>query len=77
MRDPQYYYYRNTIILGLKACIFFFLSDTYNLLKENLFQDDAVIGEAAGIAMGLVMLGRPTVVKEMIDVIRHYKYSHQ
>lgn len=31
--------------------------EVYSLLKENLFQDDAVIGEAAGIAMGLVMVG--------------------
>lgn len=45
-----------------------YYSDTYNLLKDNLFQDDAVIGEAAGVAMGLVMLGQPSVVKEMIDV---------
>ena len=31
--------------------------DIYDELKNNLHQDDAVIGEAAGIAMGLVMLG--------------------
>ncbi|BFY99327.1 hypothetical protein BsWGS_02367 [Bradybaena similaris] len=31
--------------------------DIYEQLKFNLFQDDAVTGEAAGIAMGLVMLG--------------------
>ncbi|ESO10941.1 hypothetical protein HELRODRAFT_71906, partial [Helobdella robusta] len=31
--------------------------DIYEQLKLNLFQDDAVTGEAAGIAMGLVMLG--------------------
>ena len=49
------------------------LLDTYNLLKDNLFQDDAVIGEAAGIGMGLVMLGRPTVIKDMIDVISDLK----
>lgn len=29
----------------------------YDLLKNNLYQDDAVTGEAAGIAMGLVMIG--------------------
>ncbi|CAK8698182.1 unnamed protein product [Clavelina lepadiformis] len=29
----------------------------YELLKNNLYQDDAVTGEAAGLAMGLVMLG--------------------
>ncbi|RNA28469.1 26S proteasome non-ATPase regulatory subunit 1 [Brachionus plicatilis] len=32
-------------------------SDIYEELKNNLYKDDAVIGEAAGIAMGLVMLG--------------------
>lgn len=31
--------------------------DVYEQLKFNLYQDDAVTGEAAGIAMGLVMLG--------------------
>jgi len=31
--------------------------DVYELLKNNLYQDDAVTGEAAGISMGLVMLG--------------------
>ncbi|XP_017494908.1 PREDICTED: 26S proteasome non-ATPase regulatory subunit 1-like, partial [Rhagoletis zephyria] len=32
-------------------------NDVYEQLKCNLYQDDAVTGEAAGIAMGLVMLG--------------------
>lgn len=31
--------------------------DIYEELKNNLYKDDAVIGEAAGIAIGLVMLG--------------------
>eukprot|EP00058_Branchiostoma_floridae_P007904 XP_002593392.1 hypothetical protein BRAFLDRAFT_261728 [Branchiostoma floridae] len=31
--------------------------DVYEQLKFNLYQDDAVTGEAAGIAMGLVMVG--------------------
>lgn len=31
--------------------------DTYELLKQNLYQDDAIIGEAAGLSMGLVMMG--------------------
>ncbi|XP_075535921.1 regulatory particle non-ATPase 2 [Dermacentor variabilis] len=31
--------------------------DIYEQLKHTLYQDDAVAGEAAGIAMGLVMLG--------------------
>ena len=32
--------------------------DVYDQLKFNLYQDNAVIGEAAGISMGLVMLGK-------------------
>jgi len=32
-------------------------NDIYEQLKFNLYQDDAVTGEAAGVAMGLVMLG--------------------
>lgn len=37
-------------------------------LKFNLYQDDAVTGEAAGIAMGLVMLGSksPTAIEDMV-----------
>ena len=31
--------------------------DVYDQLKMNLYQDDAVTGEAAGLAMGLTMLG--------------------
>lgn len=42
--------------------------DVYELLKNNLYQDDAVIGEAAGLAMGLVMIGsnNPKAVSEMV-----------
>lgn len=32
-------------------------SDIFEELKANLYKDDAIIGEAAGIAIGLVMLG--------------------
>jgi len=42
--------------------------DIYEILKQNLEQDDAVTGEAAGIAMGLVMLATKssTAVRDMI-----------
>lgn len=43
----------------------------YDLLKENLMtRDDAVIGEAAGLAMGLVMIGTrsPTAIEDMLNV---------
>jgi len=32
-------------------------SEIYEQLKNNLYQDDAIIGEAAGLSMGLVMMG--------------------
>lgn len=35
--------------------------DIYEELKNNLYKDDAVTGEAAGIAIGLVMLGTNNV----------------
>ena len=43
--------------------------DIYNQLKIYLYQDDAITGEAAGIAMGLVMLGSNslTVVTDMVS----------
>lgn len=31
--------------------------EVFSLLRDRLFEDDAVVGEAAGIAMGLVILG--------------------
>jgi hypothetical protein len=34
--------------------------EAYESLKEILYNDSAVAGEAAGLAMGLIMLGRPT-----------------
>ena len=45
-------------------------TDVYQLLKDNLNQDDAVVGEAAGVGMGLVMLGTCSemAIKDMIEV---------
>ncbi|XP_057651046.1 26S proteasome non-ATPase regulatory subunit 1 [Diorhabda carinulata] len=42
--------------------------DVYEQLKFNLYQDDANTGEAAGIAMGMVMLGssNPTTIMDMV-----------
>jgi 26S proteasome regulatory subunit N2 len=47
-------------------------SDSYDDLKETLFTDSAVAGEAAGYAMGLVMLGSadPTCADEMLTYAR-------
>lgn len=46
-------------------------TDVYDLLKENLMtRDDAVIGEAAGLAMGLVMIGTRSAIaiEDMFNV---------
>ena len=45
-------------------------ADIYEQLKFNLYQDDAVTGEAAGLAMGLVMLGTKsgTAIEDMVAV---------
>ena len=46
-------------------------TDVYDLLKENLMtRDDAVIGEAAGLAMGLVMIGTHSAIaiEDMFNV---------
>lgn len=44
--------------------------DVYEQLKFNLYQDDAVTGEAAGIAMGMVMLGSKSTqaIEDMVAV---------
>ena len=45
--------------------------DIYDLLKENLMtRDDAVVGEAAGLAMGLVMIGTKSTdsLDDMLNV---------
>ena len=42
-------------------------TDTYEQLKENLMtRDDAVIGEAAGIAMGLIMIGTASKMAQIM-----------
>lgn len=51
--------------------------DVYELLKNNLYQDDAVIGEAAGLAMGLVMIGsnNPKAVSEMVSYAQETQHE--
>ena len=48
-------------------------TDIYDQLKFNLYQDDAVTGEAAGLAMGLVMLGTKSAmaIEDMVAVSTH------
>lgn len=51
----------------------FSLADLYEALRDTLFQDSSVAGEASGYAMGLVMLGSgsQTALDEMIQ------YAHE
>ena len=52
--------------------------DIYDLLKENLMtRDDAVIGEAAGLAMGLVMIGTKSedALEDMLNVSTCTEYT--
>lgn len=49
--------------------------DVYDLLKTNLYQDDAVTGEAAGLALGLVMLGSKMPRLLRIWLAMHRKLS--
>ncbi|CAG0904194.1 unnamed protein product [Cyprideis torosa] len=40
--------------------------EVFELLKQQLHSDDAVVGEAAGLAMGLVMIGSDHGLQEML-----------
>ncbi|CAF0923796.1 unnamed protein product [Rotaria sp. Silwood1] len=56
-------------------------SDVYELLKTNLLLEDAVAGEAAGLAMGLVMLGTGSAqaIEDMVQYAQetqHEKILH-
>ena len=48
--------------------------DIYEQLRMNLYLDDAVTGEAAGISMGLVMLGSKSqsAIEHMIAVSKGF-----
>lgn len=62
----------------LSYFIYIFLTDVYQLLKDSLSQDDAVVGEAAGVGMGLVMLGTCSeiAIKDMIEVSNKIMYNN-
>ncbi|XP_022903059.1 26S proteasome non-ATPase regulatory subunit 1-like [Onthophagus taurus] len=51
--------------------------DVYEQLKFNLYQDDAVTGEAAGIGMGLVMLGskNTSVIEDMVSYAQESQHE--
>nr|XP_003706695.2 PREDICTED: 26S proteasome non-ATPase regulatory subunit 1 [Megachile rotundata] len=58
LKDAQNEMVRHGGCLGLGlAAMGSHRQDVYEQLKFNLYQDDAITGEAAGIAMGMVMLG--------------------
>lgn len=65
-----YYFYVLLYSKHWYVYFFFYLLDVYEQLKFNLYQDDAVTGEAAGVAMGLVMLGSKsaTAIEDMVAV---------
>uniref|UniRef100_H3DDP5 26S proteasome non-ATPase regulatory subunit 1 n=1 Tax=Tetraodon nigroviridis TaxID=99883 RepID=H3DDP5_TETNG len=51
--------------------------DVYDLLKSNLYQDDAVTGEAAGLALGLVMLGSKSAqaIEDMVSYAQETQHE--
>lgn len=52
-------------------------ADVYEQLKFNLFQDDAVTGEAAGMAMGLTMLGSRSeqAIQDMVSYAQETQHE--
>ncbi|XP_033126949.1 26S proteasome non-ATPase regulatory subunit 1-like [Anneissia japonica] len=51
--------------------------DIYEQLKFNLYQDDAITGEAAGLAMGLVMLGSKSAkaIEDMVSYAQETQHE--
>ncbi len=51
--------------------------DIFEELKNNLYKDDAVIGEAAGIAIGLVMLGTnsSSTIQDMLSYAQETQHE--
>merc|ERR1712156_57061 len=52
-------------------------SDLYDLMKENLYMDDAVVGEAAALTIGLLELGSSnfTAINEMLAYARETQHE--
>ncbi|CAD1476900.1 unnamed protein product, partial [Heterotrigona itama] len=72
LKDAQNEMVRHGGCLGLGlAAMGSHRQDVYEQLKFNLYQDDAVTGEAAGIAMGMVMLGSKSTqaIEDMVAEI--------
>ncbi|CAH1133512.1 unnamed protein product [Ceutorhynchus assimilis] len=69
LKDAQNEMVRHGGCLGLGlAAMGTHRQDVYEQLKFNLYQDDANTGEAAGIAMGMVMLGsnNSSAIEDMV-----------
>ncbi|KAK5645712.1 hypothetical protein RI129_004176 [Pyrocoelia pectoralis] len=69
LKDAQNEMVRHGGCLGLGlAAMGTHRQDVYEQLKFNLYQDDACTGEAAGIAMGMVMLGskNSSAIEDMV-----------
>lgn len=78
LKDAQNENVRHGGCLGLGlAAMGTHRQDVYEQLKFNLYQDDAVTGEAAGIAMGTVMLGsnNETAISDMVSYAQVTQYS--
>lgn len=63
--------------LGLSYDVALTAEDIYGELQQALFQDDATVGEAAGYAMGLIMLGSASekAVEEMLTYARETQHE--
>jgi len=78
LRDAQNEMTRHGGCLGLGlAALGSCRKDLYELLRSNLFQDDAITGEAAGISLGLVMLGSmdSTAIEDMVSYARETQHE--
>ncbi|KAL1140086.1 hypothetical protein AAG570_000018 [Ranatra chinensis] len=74
LKDAQNEMVRHGGCLGLGlAAMGTHKSQVYDQLKLNLYQDDAVTGEAAAIAMGMVMLASKSAhaIQDMVAVSRN------
>lgn len=78
LKDAQNENVRHGGCLGLGlAAMGTHRQDVYEQLKFNLYQDDAVTGEAAGIAMGTVMLGsnNETAIGDMVSYAQETQHE--
>ncbi|XP_067617166.1 26S proteasome non-ATPase regulatory subunit 1 [Eurosta solidaginis] len=78
LKDAQNENVRHGGCLGLGlAAMGTHRQDLYEQLKFNLYQDDAVTGEAAGIAMGMVMLGSKNAqaIEDMVSYAQETQHE--